>query len=349
MATRWRHGGNGGGGGGARARAVAHLRGLGVAVLAVVKRDVGEVEESREQPEEAAHLVGRDRHVPHRRHRRVEGREVVDAARARVARAREQRIRRRVAAQSERREPQRLETLRKRVGRGGAAGGAGGGGRGGGRGGVGAGADDAREHAALGLGVASARRLDGGDGGEQLVEGVEVALLLGEGDHARLLEQVRLHHPAEQLARLRVRAEPHALAEARRVRVARRLRIAERLEQRVGLQDARRQHRHALAALRAPHDVRERELVGLRLACAALARDDQRLRAAAVPSLADGLLGDRVDVRRIVEQPAAAELGHRRLAVHARDPLVRVHRHQQRAHVRVDLVSREAHHRVLHD
>mmetsp|Transcript_22251 Transcript_22251/g.56605 ORF Transcript_22251/g.56605 Transcript_22251/m.56605 type:complete len:381 (-) Transcript_22251:299-1441(-) len=138
--------------------------------------------------------------------------------------------------------------------------------------------------------------------GEQLIEGVEVALLLRERDDARLLEQVRLHQAAAQLARLRVHAQADALAEARAVRIARRLGVAQRLEQRVGLKDARGQHRVPIAlAARAPHDVPERELVGLRLACAALTRDDERLGATAVACLAHRLLGDRVDVRRVVE------------------------------------------------
>ena len=62
------------------------------------------------------------------------------------------------------------------------------------------------------------------------------ALGIGDGDHTRFLEEVRLNEGPLDRAIAR-KVQSHHLSEARGVVVAHRLGVAERLEQRIGRED----------------------------------------------------------------------------------------------------------------
>jgi hypothetical protein len=130
--------------------------------------------------------------------------------------------------------------------------------------------------------------------------------------------------------------------------------ISKRLHERVGLQNAGHEARIRAAICLglppgAPDQVRERQLGGFCLACTTLPPDDERLRSAAMDGATEAILHDRIHVWWRVYKRRRLECGHHILTIQRPDELVRIYGKQNRAHEGVDLVPREAHHRVLHD
>ena len=187
-------------------------------------------------------------------------------------------------------------------------------------------------------GAAGARRAGG-----EVVEHVVVALARTPRDDAHLLEEVGLDRRAHDLA-TQVELQHEEFAVARRVVVHHRLRVSEGLHQGRRGDDALLQlglgGRHAAAKRRGVGQVLEELLGRLGLARAGLARDDHALRA-------------RVEQAAVRRRAHAEDVRRRRLlavlrvAVQDVDPverqlLVRIDRHEQVVHMRVDPLRREA-------
>ena len=177
---------------------------------------------------------------------------------------------------------------------------------------------------------------------------MEGALAGGGAGDARALEEEVDDADAAEAGAAAVVPHLEQLAEARRVVVAQRLRVAEGLEDRVGAEHARvqrvarRRRLPPVVAQRVGADeVLEDELGRLRLAGAALARDDDAL---VRLGAAQRRLGDREQVRRQrVERPRRVVRPRRLRREEALLPRERVERHEDRvARRRVDLLRREA-------
>mmetsp|Transcript_9976 Transcript_9976/g.25803 ORF Transcript_9976/g.25803 Transcript_9976/m.25803 type:complete len:521 (-) Transcript_9976:76-1638(-) len=185
----------------------------------------------------------------------------------------------------------------------------------------------------------------GGGASLELVEDVEVALALSLVHDARLLEeQVGDVAPGDRVLRRVV--QRGELAEARRVVVAERLGVAEGLHERVRLDDLLA-HGHAiggraaLVALGDDAEVLEHELGGLGLAGARLTADDHGLVELRLDELLVGVLGLHEAVRGLRAIRTVMVRLDDLLAVDGQ-PLEWVHRDEDRARVRVNLVHTEA-------
>ena len=166
------------------------------------------------------------------------------------------------------------------------------------------------------------------------------------GVRARTLgRQVLVHLGADDVALL-VDEDLDELAEAARVVVAARLRVAEGLEHRVRLQDRLGQRLDAAAALGAPRKVVHEVLVRLGLARARLAAHHDRLRLVRAREHLVRVLRGSVHVRWLFAQRLATVRAHLGLRVDGQ-LLERVHREQDRAGERVDLLGKVASAHVL--